>query len=136
MEYIDRIVERGDAEQMQELSEMLEEIIEELDEETAHEYKMQLYTMAYGCTLTDEKAHEIVHKMKPFGEKWTKETTTEVKNKYGIEAKDTDFYVVMNSAYNDYHDIFQENVEMYVKFSNDFIHDEDGKEHKVFKYFM
>ena len=136
MKEIEEIVKRGDIEQMHELGEIMEEIIEELDEETAHEYKMELYTMAYGCTLTDAKAHEIVHKMKPFGEKWTMETTTEVKNKYGIDVNDVDFYVVMNSAYNDYHDIFQENVDMYVKFAKDFIQDVDGKEHKVFKYFM
>ena len=41
----------------------------------------------------------------------------------------------MNSAYNDYNDIFKDNVEWYAKFSKDFIDDEDAKEGKVYYYF-
>jgi hypothetical protein len=47
-----------------------------------------------------------------------------------------DFYTTMNMAYNDYNNLFQENVDMYVTFVDDFINDPDGKPHKVFKYFM
>ena len=135
MEYIDVIVEKGNREDMERLGEILEEVIEELDQETCHEYKMELYTMAYGEMLTDAMAEKIVHKMKPYGQKWSKEDTTNVKNRYGLDVSDTDFYVVMNSAYNDYKDVFQENIDMYVKYSNDFIKDEDAKPHKVFNYF-
>ena len=41
----------------------------------------------------------------------------------------------MNSAYNDYRDLFNDNIEMYVRYSRDFILDEDAKNNKVFKYF-
>ena len=46
-----------------------------------------------------------------------------------------EFFVVMNSAYNDYKDIFSEDIEGYIRFTIDFIKDEDAKEGKIFKYF-
>ena len=42
----------------------------------------------------------------------------------------------MNSAYNDYRDLFDDNLDMYVHFTKKFINDEDAKEGKVFTYFM
>ena len=39
-------------------------------------------------------------------------------------------------AYNDYHEMLEEDLDKYVMFSKLFIKDEDGKEDKVFKYFM
>jgi hypothetical protein len=41
----------------------------------------------------------------------------------------------MNSAYNDYHDLFAENVDYYVKYTNNFIKDEDAVDDKVYYYF-
>ena len=41
----------------------------------------------------------------------------------------------MNQAYNDYKDLFNENIEMYARYANDFINDEDAKKDKVFLYF-
>jgi hypothetical protein len=41
----------------------------------------------------------------------------------------------MNSAYNDYNDIFKDNIEMYARYSKDFIQDEDAVEDKVYYYF-
>lgn len=41
----------------------------------------------------------------------------------------------MNSAFNDYNDIFKDNVELYAKFSRDFIKDEDAVDEKVYYYF-
>ena len=41
----------------------------------------------------------------------------------------------MNSAYNDYNDIFKEDVGLYSRFSKDFIMDEDAVEDKVYYYF-
>ena len=43
--------------------------------------------------------------------------------------------MVINSAYNDYKDIFGEDIEGYARFTIDFIQDEDAKEGKIFKYF-
>ena len=41
----------------------------------------------------------------------------------------------MNSAYNDYSDIFKDNIDMYAKYSRDFICDEDAVDEKVYYYF-
>jgi len=41
----------------------------------------------------------------------------------------------MNSAYNDYEDLFKDNIEYYAKFSRDFIKDEDAVDEKVYIYF-
>ena len=42
----------------------------------------------------------------------------------------------MNSAINDYEDLFKDNIEWYAKFSKDFIDDEDAIDEKVYVYFM
>lgn len=66
----------------------------------------------------------------------TKSKRLPVKAQYGfMDIRDIDFWVVMNSAYNDYRDIFKENIEVYAKWSYAFIKDEDADEDKVFKYF-
>jgi hypothetical protein len=138
-EWIDEIVENGKPEDMEELSEILIKVMHKLkkyDDKCYNKYRMKIYKMAYGTEFTEELAEEIVLNMKPTGEHWDIDQTTSVKTQYGItEINDTDFYVVMNMAYNDYHDIFMDNIDMYVKFTKDFILDEDAKEDKVFKYF-
>lgn len=63
--------------------------------------------------------------------------TEEVRNQYGIgNVRDVDFWVVMNMAWNDYKEVFEDNVEMYAKFSEAFIKDEDAVKSKVYDYFM
>jgi hypothetical protein len=75
--------------------------------------------------------------MKPYGKKWELADTEGVRNSYGYsEIRPVDFWIVMNSAYNDYHDLFEENVEWYAKFSKDFITDPDAIDEKVYCYFM
>jgi hypothetical protein len=74
--------------------------------------------------------------MKPFGKKWEINETEEVKNAYGFtDLRSVDFWIVMNSAFNDYNDLFKDNVEWYAKFSRDFIKDEDAVDDKVYYYF-
>lgn len=41
----------------------------------------------------------------------------------------------MNMAYNDYKDIFGDKVDLYAKFSKDFILDDDAVDGKVYYYF-
>ena len=68
--------------------------------------------------------------------RWNLEETENVQRQRGIEdIPKADFFVVINSAYNDYKDIFGEDLEGYIRFTIDFIKDEDAKEGKVFKYF-
>lgn len=138
-DYIDKIVKNGNQEDMEYLSDILEELMYKLkkyDSDCFHHYKMKLYVMANGEVLNEELAKDIVHDMRPDGEHWNMNQTTQVKNQYGItDISDVDFYIVMNMAYNDYKSLFGEDVNLYVKYTKAFIHDEDAKTNKVFKYF-
>ena len=139
-EYIEKIIDNGKIEDMQELSDMLEdtmEIIKDYDKECYKEFEMKLYKMAYGNHLNKSMAEEIVHKMRPYGERFNFEETRNLQRQRGIDDIDEiEFYVVINSAYNDYKDIFNEDIEGYIRFTIDFIKDEDAKPNKVFNYFM
>jgi len=138
-EMIEQIVNTGSPKDMHSLSDILEDAIEELceyDEEKYKQYELRLYKIAYGNNFTKQKAEEVVSKMKPYGQKWTIEETQEMQRQYGLNnVNPIDFYIVVNSAFNDYYDIFNENIEMYVRFTTDFINDEDAREDKVFTYF-
>lgn len=139
-EYIERIVDNGKIEDMEELSDMLEdtmEIIKNYDEKCYKEFEMKLYKMAYGNHLNKSIAQDIVNKMRPYGMRWNIEETESMQRQRGLEdIPKADFFVVINSAYNDYKDIFGEDLEGYIRFTIDFIKDEDAKEGKVFKYFV
>lgn len=138
-EYIEKIVDNGKIEDMETLSDMLEdtmEIIKDYDKECYKEFEMKLYKMAYGNHLNKSMAEEIVHKMRPFGETFSFEETKNLQRQRGInDIDECEFYVVINSAYNDYKDLFNEDIESYIRFTIDFIKDEDAKEGKVFTYF-
>lgn len=138
-DYVEKIIDNGNVEDMHKLSEILEDVMEALekyDEDCYKEYEMELYKMAYGSTLSKRMAEEIVNNMKPYRMRWSIEETRKIQDEYGLDnIKPVDFFVVINSAYNDYKDIFEENIEMYVRFTNDFINDEDASPDKVFKYF-
>lgn len=96
----------------------------------------ELYELAYGKVLTEDRAKSIVKDMRPYGMHWTIEQTKQVQVQKGLQSiKDIDFFVVMNSAYNDYHDLFDDDLEKYIMFSKKFIHDEDAKSDKVYTYF-
>lgn len=138
-EIIQTIVDNGRVEDMETLSDILEDTMEEIeryDKECYDKYMMELYKMAYGNVLNREMAEEIVSNMKPYGKRWSIEETQKIQQEYGIDnVRNTDFFVVINSAYNDYRDLFEDNTEKYVKFTMDFIKDEDAKRDKVFLYY-
>ena len=117
-EYIEKIIDNGKIEDMQELSDMLEdtmEIIKDYDKECYKDFEMKLYKMAYGSHLNRTMAEKIVNKMQPYGMRWSFEETKNLQRQRGIDDIDEpSFYAVINSA---------------------FIKDEDAKEGKVFKYF-
>ena len=139
-EYIEKIVDNGKIEDMETLSDLLEdtlEIIKDYDKECYKEFEMKLYKMAYGNHLNKSMAEEIVHKMRPYGQRFSFEETRNLQEQRGINDIDPiEFFVVLNSAYNDYKDIFSEDIEGYIRFTIDFIKDEDAKPNKVFNYFM
>lgn len=138
-EYIEIIVQKGRLEDMEELSELLEdtmEIIKDYDNECYKEMEMKLYKMAYGNHLNKTMAEEIVNKMRPYGKRWSIEETRQMQEQRGISnVSDVDFFIVINSAYNDYQNLFGDNIEDYVRFTMDFIQDEDAKQDKVFLYY-
>lgn len=139
-EMIEKIIDNGNLEDMQTLSELLEdtmEIIKDYDNECYKEMEMKLYKMAYGSHLNKSIAEEIVNNMRPYGMRWSYKETEDLQRQRGINNIDpVEFYVVINSAYNDYKDLFADDIESYIRFTIDFIKDEDAKPNKVFNYFM
>ena len=138
--YIKKIVDDGSQQEMEKLADILEEVIEdmqEFDPQSYHKYEMCLYKMAYGDKLTEDLAKEIVDKMKPYGMRWTLQESENIQREYGIDNIDSvDFFVVINSAFNDYRDLFGDDLTNYVKYTDAFINDEDAKKNKVFLYFI
>ena len=138
-EYIEKIGENKNIEDMKRLGDMLSDLICEMKEshyELYEKYKMDLYEMAFGKVLSEEMAEEIVTNMKPYHLHWTMEQTNEVMKQMGYNLNPIDFFVTMNMAYNDYHELFGEEVENYARYSKLFIDDPDAKKGKVFTYFM
>lgn len=138
-EYLDRIIDNDKLEDMQKLSDIFEKTMEHLekcDKNAFDKYEMELYEMANGKVLNQKMAEKIVNNMRPYGMKWTIDEIDEVKKQYGFNNLRTiDTYIVMNSAYNDFQDIFGDKIEMYIRYARDFIEDEDAKDGKVFLYF-
>ena len=138
-EYIEQIIENNRIEDMHELSKMFEIVMDHLehcDKKLYDELEMKLYEMANGKILNQKMAEKLVDNMKPYGMRWTIDEVDEIKRQYGFDTLRTiDFFVVMNSAYNDFRDIFEDRIEMYVRYAKDFIDDEDAKEGKVFIYY-
>lgn len=139
-DYIEKIIYDGKQENMERLSDILEdtlELIKEYDENCYKEYAIELYKMAYGNHLNREVAIEIVKEMRPEGMRWAYEETINLQNQRGLnDIPEADFFTVINSAYNDYKNLFGEDIESYIRFTIDFIEDEDAKQDKVINYFL
>lgn len=137
--YIEKILADAKHEGMVELRKVLDKALQHLKESEHEEYEhleLCLYKAAYGKVLTEDMAKKIIIEMHPYGMKWTLEQTKAVQAQHGLsDIRPCEFWVVMNGAYNDYHDIFEEDLDMYVKYAKDFIKDEDAKEGKVFTYY-
>lgn len=136
---IQKIANDGNINEMEELSDILDEVIcviKDYDEQLYEKYKMELYRMAYGDKLNEEMAEKIVSKMRPYKQRWSLEETRNMQEEYGImDIDEYDFFVVINSAFNDFRNLFEDNIDMYIRYTEDFINDEDAKEGKVFRYF-
>lgn len=136
---IQKIANDGNINEMEELSDILDEVIcviKDYDEQLYEKYKMELYRMAYGDKLNEEMAEKIVSKMEPYKMRWSLDETRSMQEEYGImDIDEYDFFVVINSAFNDFRNLFEDNIDMYIRYTEDFINDEDAKEGKVFRYF-
>lgn len=134
-DYVDKIL-ASDENKKIEMADLICEMMEDLKEKDIKEYERKIYEISEGRELNEDKARYLIEKMKPFSKKWEINETEEVKNAYGFtDLRSIDFWIVMNSAFNDYNDLFKDNVEWYAKFSKDFIKDEDAVDDKVYYYF-
>lgn len=117
-----------------EVSEMLLDSIKETEPEFYNHAETILYEGLHGKKLTPELAEKLIHCMEPHGMKWTEAQTTEVMNQHGFDFDPVDFWYTMNMAYNDYYEMFDDDVEKYAKWSKLFIGDPDAKKGKVYTY--
>lgn len=137
-EMLTKIIEKGNIEDMYKLNDMLDDLICDLKEQKPKlykEYKKELYELAYGNIILEDKAIEIVNNMKPYGEHYTIENSKEIKSEYSMKHSVSDIYLVINSLYNDYCDLIGDNDEMYIKMTKLWLNDTDSVEDKVYVYF-
>lgn len=141
-EYIGTIVQNGKKEDMDRLSDIMQHTLhklEEYDPDDYKDYKIELYEMAYGKTLTKEMAEKWVNSMVPSG-KWNYETTSLVRKQNGItNIDDISFYVVMNMLYSDMSNVLgdgdsPESITKYIEATKDWLNDEDVGANKLYKY--
>lgn len=137
-DYINKIVINGKQDDMEELSNMLDDLICDLKEEKPKlykKYKDELYEIANGKILNEEMAYKWVNNMKPVGEHWTIEETTNAMKQMGYNLNTIDFYVVANMMYNDYYDLVKEDEELALKLSYMWLNDEDSVKDKLYEYY-
>ena len=141
-EYIEKIGEKKNVEDMKKLGDMLTDIIYDMKDshpEIYEKYKMKLYEMANGKALTKDMAEEWVKGMKPMA-KWDFDTTTAVKKQKGInDIDDVSFYVVMNMLYSDMKNVLgdgetEESLDKYIQATKDWLKDEDIGKDKLYDY--
>lgn len=92
------------------------------------------------CRIDDNEAHHIVSGMLPYGEKWSlDDVETFIATKGIPEDERVNYYLVMNTMYNDHRETAKryglDNADFYYALAREFIEDEDGKPHKVARYF-
>ena len=137
-DYINKIVINSKQDDMEELSNMLDDLICDLKEEKPKlykKYKDELYEIANGKILNEEMAYKWVNNMKPVGEHWTIEETTNAMKQMGYNLNNIDFYVVANMMYNDYYDLVKEDEELALKLSYMWLNDEDSVKGKLYEYY-
>lgn len=98
----------------------------------------KLEELAYKITQAD--AEQIVRAMKPRGQNWSVQQICEYLEAKGITDECTEYYLVMNMAYNDYYATaktfdLQDDPEFFFSIARDFIEDVDARPYKVAKYF-
>lgn len=134
--YIEKIISCEDENKKDKMWKYISHFIDMYNQDDKEEIVRGLYELAEGKVLNEERAKYLIENMKPYGMKWDLQTTESVRSNNGYDdIRPVDFWIVMNSAYNDYNDIFKEDVNLYARFSKDFIQDEDAVEDKVYYYF-
>ena len=134
---IEKIIEDGDSEKMYKLNDMLNDLIYDLKDSNPkmyNEYKMELYEIAYDKKINEEMAKDWVKSMKPKGEYWTLEQTTEAMKNMDYNCDKVEFYIASNMMVNDYYDLVKDNEELALKMAYDFLNDEDAIKSKLYEY--
>ena len=137
--YVEEIIKSGNKESMETLMHVFNKAMEHLcecDYELYEKLELKLYVAINGKKLNEEMAEKIITNMQPYHMQYTLEEANKIMKEYGLSLNPIDFWVVLNSACNDYKELFGDNLEMYVKYTKLFIEDEDAKSGKVFTYFM
>lgn len=146
-ETINDIIESDNKEMLKSLAKTLDTVMQYLYQNNYDLYKeieLDLYIATNGKKLNKNMAYEIIMNMKPYQMHWSLEETESIRDMYNLsDIRDVDFWVVMNSKYNDNKDTVErfvpndteKQLEMYVYLTRDFIKDKDAKEGKVFTYF-
>lgn len=137
--YMEEIIKSGNKESMEVLEYVFDRAMEHLDEcehEMYEKLEMKMYVAINGKQLNEEMAEKIIMNMQPYRMQYSFEESKRIMKDYGLSLNPVDFWVVLNSACNDYKELFGDNLEMYVKYTKLFIEDEDAKPGKVFTYFV
>ncbi len=132
-EYIMKFLSLTEDKKKEEAAAVICEMLDSMEEEDKEWYDQKIYETVEGKVLTEARARTLINNMTPMGMKWELSETETLRNDQSI--RPVDFWIVMNSAYNDYHDLFTENLDYYVKYTNNFIKDEDAVDDKVYYYF-
>jgi hypothetical protein len=133
---------KGDFKEMKEYGIIMEHLMSKLETHNPILFKETLDSLediAYDIPL--DKAKHIVKTMRPFGEHWSYEMVKKYVENKDVLGQCVYYYLVMNMMYNDYYDVatnfgHQDDTEFYFELAHAFINDEDGKKHKVERYFM
>ena len=104
------------------------------DKELYDHVESLLYEMAYGKKISKEMAEEWVRNMKPKGQHWTHEETTQAMHELGYSIEPIEYYVVANMMYNDYYNLVKENEPLALELAEDWLDDEDSKDCKLYEY--
>lgn len=104
------------------------------DKELYDHVESLLYEMAYGKKISKEMAEEWVKNMKPKGQHWTHEETTQAMHELGYSLEPVEYYVVANMMYNDYYNLVKENEPLALELAEDWLDDEDSKDCKLYEY--
>lgn len=112
---------------------ILEDCFGTLDKEFYARLYDDIWKSIYGEKLSMEKAEALVAKMKPYGQKWTKEETEGALRTSHLPATR---YYVMNMLYNDYRPMLGDDVDKYVQMARLWLEDQDspGGDVKTYRY--
>lgn len=107
--YIDMIINSSDNQKMRELENVLTDTISYIknnNNDIYNKIECDLYEIAEGKILTEEKAKEWVSRMTPKS-KWTMNDIQNIINQYNSSLSIIPAYVIMNMLYSDFRGCFR-----------------------------